>query len=345
MLATANDNREKRAMRAVLMHQTGGPEVLTPAQVPEPTIGAPTQVRVRLKAAGVNPVDTKLRSRGTYYPQRMPAILGCDGAGVVDAVGAAVTRCQVGDAVYFCHGGIGDPPGNYAEYTVLDQRFVAAKPASLDFATAAAAPLVLITAWESLHDRAHLRPGQSVLVHAGAGGVGHVAIQLAKAVGCRVLTTVGSREKADFCRALGADATILHKENDFVQAALDLTGGTGVDIAFDTVGGKVFEQSFRAVRPYGEVVSLLQPGPEVDWKHARLRNLHTSLELMLSPMYFGWSEAIDHQAQILAQCAGLFDQGRLRVHVGQRFALEEAAAAHRAVEAGGGMGKVVLAIG
>lgn len=331
-------------MRAVLMHQSGTPDALLYSnEVEPPRIHTEHQVLIRLKAAGVNPIDTKLRSRGTYYPEQMPAILGCDGAGVVEEIGEAVTRFRPGDEVYYCHGGIGGEQGNYAELNVVDERFVAAKPRSVDFVTAAAAPLALITAWESLHDRARIKAGQKVLVHAGAGGVGHVAIQLAKAAGCQVITTVSSKAKAAFARQLGADETILYPEADFAEAAGIWSGGDGVDVVFDTVGGQVFEQSFAATRPYGHIVSLLQPG-EVDWTVARLRNLTTSLELMLSPMYYGWTPAQEHQAWILEQCAGLIDQGKLQLAISQTLPLEEAASAHELLESGGMQGKIVLTI-
>lgn len=331
-------------MKAIVMHAPGAPQVLNLAEVPPPEIVHGTDLLVRLKAAGVNPIDTKLRAKGTYFPERMPAILGCDGAGVVEAAGAGTSRFKPGDAVYFCNGGIGGHPGTYAEYAVVDARFAARKPASLDFNQAAAAPLVLITAWEALYDRARMTAGQTVLIHAGAGGVGHVAIQLAKAAGCRVLTTVGSARKAAFARELGADEVIPYRETDFVQAVLDLTAGLGADIVFDTVGGATFRDSFAAARPYGDLVTLLQPGADTDWKTARLRNLRVSQELMLSPMFFGWTEAQQHQAWILEQCAGLFEAGRLRIHVDRVLPLSEAAEAHRLIEAGEIAGKGVLAI-
>ena len=331
-------------MKAILMHEPGAPEVLTPAEVDDPGAPGAGTLRVRLKAAGVNPIDTKLRSRGTYFPDRMPAILGCDGAGVVEAVGDGVQRFRAGDEVYFCNGGIGNPPGNYAEYALVDERFAAAKPASLDFASAAAAPLVCITAWEALHDRARIEAGQRVLVHAGAGGVGHIAIQLAKAAGCAVATTVSSEDKAAFVRELGADRPVDYTQDDWVSTVTEWADGRGADAALDTVGGATFVETFGAVRPYGDLVSLLQPATDTDWKQARLRNLRTSLELMLSPMFFGWEDAQAHQAWILEQCARLFDEGRLGVRVAVRLPLEEAAEAHRRVEAGGMMGKVVLLV-
>lgn len=325
------------------MTAAGDPEVLQLQEVPDPTIQTDTEILVRLHAAGVNPIDTKLRQRGTFYPDQMPAILGCDGAGVVEAVGANVQHFRVGDEVYFCAGGLGAKLGNYAEIAVVDQRFVAHKPTSLSFAEAAAAPLVLITAWEALYDRGRLEPKQRVLIHAGAGGVGHVAIQLAKLKGAEVCTTVGSQDKARLVRQLGADHTILYKQTDFVQAALDWTGGEGVDLAFDTVGGKIFYDTFGAVRVYGDVVTILEPDSAyANWKIARSRNLRISLEIMLTPMLQGLVEAQQHQAEILKQCAAWIDEGKLKIHLGQTFPLQDAAAAHKALETGSTTGKMVL---
>ncbi|MFZ5594057.1 MAG: zinc-dependent alcohol dehydrogenase family protein [Pseudomonadota bacterium] len=329
-------------MKAIMMTAVGGPGVLQLRKIEKPALRRDSDLLIRLKAAGVNPVDTKLRGRGTYYPGRLPAILGCDGAGIVEASGPAAQRFKPGDEVYFCNGGIGGEPGNYAEYTVIDERYAARKPASLSFAQAAAAPLALITAWESLHDRGHLQAGQKVLIHAGAGGVGHVAIQLAKIAGARVCTTVGSVAKADFVRGLGADEAILYKQTDFVQAVLDWSDGKGIDLALDTVGGKTFGATFSAVRFYGDLVTLLQPGAETDWKEARQRNLRVSYELMLSPMYYGLTEAQQHQAGILEQCATLFDTGKLKIALTRTFPLDEAAKAHQWLEQGSATGKIAL---
>jgi len=331
-------------MKAVMMNTPGEPEVLQPGETETPAIERPGDMLVRLRAAGINPVDTKLRSHGTYYPDRMPAVLGCDGAGVVEAVGDGVSRFKPGDAVYFCNGGIGGHPGTYAQYAVIDQDFAAHKPATLDFAEAAAVPLVLITAWEALHDRAHIDDGHTVLIHAGTGGVGHVAIQLARLTGARVCTTVSSPDKATFAAELGAELTIDYRTQDFAQVARAWTDGEGVDTVFDTVGGATFEQSFTALRLYGELITLLQPGKDVDWKEARLRNLRIALELMLSPMFLGQHAAQVHQAGILSEGAKLIDSGQLQVHVAQTFPLSEAASAHRQLERGGFLGKLVLDI-
>jgi NADPH2:quinone reductase len=333
-------------MKAVLMTEAGEPEVLQIQDVPDLKIQNDTELLVRLHAAGINPIDTKLRQRGTFYPDQMPAILGCDGAGVVEAVGSGVQHFQVGDEVYFCAGGIGvSGTGNYAEFAVVEERMLAHKPTPLSFTEAAAAPLVLITAWEALYDRGRLESGQRVLIHAGAGGVGHVAIQLAKLKGAEVCTTVSSQEKVRFVRQLGADHPILYTQTDFVKASLDWTGGEGVDLAFDTVGGKTFYDTFPAVRVYGDVVTILEPDPtHTNWKIARSRNLRISLELMLTPMFQGLVAAQQHQAEILKQCASWIDEGKLKIHLSQTFPLKDAAAAHKALESGSITGKIALLI-
>jgi len=331
-------------VKAVLMTATGDPEVLQPAEVAQPAIQTETDLLVRLRAAGVNPIDTKIRKRGTFYNNRLPAILGCDGAGVVEAIGSQVARFKPGDTVYFCNGGLGGHPGTYAEWATVDERFAAPMPRSLSFVEAAAAPLVLITAWEALYDRARLQPGQTALIHAGAGGVGHVAIQLAKLQGATVFTTVSTPEKAQFVQALGADQAILYATTDFVEAVLNLTNRQGVDVTFDTVGGAVLGQSFEATQIYGDLVTLLEPAPDTPWKVARTRNQRVSFELMLTPLLQNLENEQRSQAKILEQCARLIDQGQLKIVVGQVFPLSEAAAAHRLIEAGGMTGKIVLSL-
>ena len=326
------------------MTAPGNPDVLQMAEVPDPSIQQDSELLVRLRAAGVNPIDTKLRKRGTFFPDRLPAILGCDGAGIVEAVGAGVRRFRPGDQVYFCNGGIGGHPGNYAEWAIVDERFAASMPRSLSFAEAAAAPLVLITAWEGLYDRGRLQAGQRVLIHAGAGGVGHVAVQLAKLQGASVCTTVSTAEKADFVRQLGADHAILYRQTDFVQETLQWTNGQGVDLGFDTVGGALLGRTFAAVQIYGDVVTILEPAPDTDWKTARIRNQRIGFELMLTPMLQGLSEEQRAQASILEQCARLIDQGQLKIHVQKTFPLEQASAAHALLESGGMVGKLVLTI-
>lgn len=331
-------------MQAITMAGPGSPDVLRPTELPQPQIETSTQLRIQLKAAGVNPVDTKIRARGLFFPDALPAVIGCDGAGIVVEVGEAERQYRVGDEVYFCHGGLGREPGNYAQYTVIESAHVARKPANINFIEAAAAPLVLITAWEALFNRAQLQPAQTVLIHAGAGGVGHVAIQLAKQVGARVITTVSDPIKADFVKSLGADVVVMYRETDFVQAVRQLTGGRGADVVLDTIGGEVFRQSINATANYGDLITLLDPGNDVVWKEARTRNLRIGYVLMLTPLLRDLPHARAHQITILQKCATLMERGQLKIHVSKVFELSQAAKAHALLEEGHVMGKLVLKI-
>lgn len=330
-------------MRAILMTKPGAPDVLTTAELNKPAC-AENEILVQIMAAGVNPIDTKLRGNGLYFADGLPAILGCDGAGIVEAVGAGVTRFEPGDAVYYCYGGLGQQAGNYAEYIAVPELYVAMKPDCIDFIDAAAAPLVLITAWEALFDRACIQAGQKVFIHAGAGGVGHIAIQLAKLAGCDVATTVSSDEKAKVVTTLGADLVINYKQQDVTEALLAWTNGAGVDVSFDTVGGEAFNQLIPATKVYGDIVTILQVPEDTDWKTIRLRNIRISQELMLTPMVMGLDEAAEHHSDILEQCAQFFDEQKLSIFVSDTFTLEQAADAHRRIEAGSMAGKLVLEI-
>lgn len=196
-----------------------------------PELRGPRDVLVRLRAASLNPADAYFRRFGPYVAPDGPLILGHDGAGEIEAVGPQVARFKRGDAVCFCNGGIGGDPGTYAEFTMVPESQLIRKPAEIDFAQAAALPLVSITLWELLYDRAHVRKGESVLVHAGAGGTGHIGIQLARLAGARVSTTVSSEAKAALAVDLGAELTIRYREQDFVAATRDWTGGHGLDVA------------------------------------------------------------------------------------------------------------------
>jgi NADPH:quinone reductase len=330
-------------MKAIVMTATGNPDVLQYQDIPEPQITKPTQVKVKLAAAGVNPVDTKIRRNGLLYDQALPAVLGCDGAGTVIEVGHSVTQFKPGDKVWFCHGGLGREQGNYAEVNVLDERWVGLMPSRLSFVEAAALPLVLITAWGGLYDRGALQKGQTVLIHAGAGGVGHVAIQLAKLMGGRVITTVSNAEKAGFVKALGADEVIIYSQEDVVSAVLNLTGGKGADLVFDTVGPAVFKESIKATAHFGRIITLLGLD-EMDLTEARMRNLLIGFELMLTPMLRDLDEARDKHVKILQQCRSWIDEGLLKPHIGHELPLQQAAQAHSLIEAGHTTGKIVLSI-
>lgn len=332
-------------MKVVQMIDCGGPEVLSYEETPNPSIQNENEVLIKLKAAGINPVDAKQRQRGTWYPSEPPTILGLDGAGIVEEIASGVRDFKKGDEVYFAHGGVGKEPGNYAEYVIVQERFVSHKPKSISFAEAAAAPSALITAWDSLFHHGDLKEDQTVLIHAGAGGVGHVAVQLARIKGARVYTTVASDQQVEFVSNLGVEKAIDYHKQEFVAEILDRTNGDGVDLVIDLVGKETLFKSFSAVRCYGHVVALLKPEPEyADWGEARLKNLKISYELMLSPMYFNLIDHQIRQTQVLKKCARLFDENQLTVHVSHTFPLQNASDAHRQIERGDTTGKIVLLI-
>ena len=334
----------QRDNRGILFRQGGGREVLEAAPLPAPPDPGPRQILVRVAAAGVNPIDTKIRAQPERFPVELPAVPGCDGAGTVEAVGAEVDAFRPGDEVYFCQCGFHGRQGSYARYALVEAALAAPKPRTLSFAEAAALPLVLITAWESLHQHGRLQAGEKVLVQAGAGGVGHIAVQLAAQAGAAVCTTVRSEEKARLADTLGAQAVIRLPADDPAAVVNAFTGGRGVDLALDTVGGEVLSATFPLVAPYGRVVTLLQPAPDTRWSEARLRNLAVHLELMLSPLLMGLEEAMARQGDILRKGAALVDEGRLKVVVAEVLPLEQAAEAHRLLEEVHPAGKLVLEI-
>ena len=331
-------------MQSIIIQQSGGPEALVAHSIDRPEISRPDQVLIQLKAASVNPIDTKIRSNLEHFPVQNPAILGCDGAGIVSGIGSEVTQFKPGDEVYYCQVGFGGRQGSYAEYALVDQTLVAIKPSSLSFIEAAAAPLVLITAWEALFDRYQTKKGDRLLIPAGAGGVGHVAIQLARWRGATVCSSVSSDEKAAFVEALGTERVVNYRRDDLIEAVNEWSGGNGVDMAFDTVGDSVFNQCMACVRSYGDLVTILQPPEDVDWWQARQRNLRISLEMMLAPVLLERADDQRHQSSILSQCAALFDRGELAITVGKTFPLSEAADAHRYLEQQHPIGKVVLTV-
>ncbi len=331
-------------MQAILMTAIGDSTVLVEQNIAEPHLTQRTEIKVRLHAAGINPVDTKIRKGGLFYPNaELPAVLGCDGAGEVVEIGENVTDFKVGDKVWFCHGGLGREQGNYAEFTVIDQRWASLMPQTATFETAAAAPLVLITAWGALFERGNLQAGQTVLIHAGAGGVGHVAIQLAKIAGARVITTVSSNEKATFVKSLGADEIIFYNQTNVTTEVNRLTENRGADLVFDTVGADVFKSSIACTAHFGRIVTLLDAS-NLDLNEARMRNLLIGFELMLTPMLRDLDSERDKHIELLKKCAAYIDAGQLAVHVSQVLPLAHAQKAHTLIEASHTMGKLVLSI-
>ena len=330
-------------MKAILMTAAGNADVLQLRETAKPGLPSPQHLLVKLAAAGVNPIDAKLRAKPVYHPDKLPAILGCDGAGIVEETGNAVTRFKAGDAVYFCNGGLGDEPGCYAEYTTLHEDYCALKPTNLSLQDSAALPLVLLTAWESLVERAHLQAGQAILIHAAAGGVGHIAVQLAHHLGARIAATVGNDKQAGLVQGLGAEKIIRYKEQDFVAEVLGWTGGKGADVVLDAVGDETYLRSLNATRIGGKLVSILAtPLAAADVQLARVRNLLLCYELMLTPQILKLHDERVRQRKILEQGAQLVEAGQLGVLVSHKLPLEKTAEAHRLIEQGGVSGKIVL---
>ncbi len=331
-------------MRAAVMTAVGGPEVLRLQQVDLTWPRRGRDVLVRLKAAGVNPADAFFRALGPYVDGPGPIVLGHDGAGVVEAVGAGVTSFEPGDPVCFCNGGIGGEFGTYAEFAVVPEEQLVRIPEGVDWRAAAAFPLVAITAWEALMERAALKSGESVLIHAGAGGTGQMAIQLARLEGARIATTVSSAAKADLVTSIGAELAILYRREDFVAAALEWTDGVGVEVALDNVGPEVMAKTFRAMAPYGRVVTLMGTPADDAELSAYNRNLTIHNVMMLTPMWLALKDHLNRQAGIVRQTIPYLAGGEIKMRIEEVFPLSEASAAHARIEAGGMSGKIVLDI-
>jgi NADPH2:quinone reductase len=331
-------------MRAIVATGLGEPDVLELRSVPLHWPRGPSDVLVRLKAAGVNPADAYFRRFGPYVQSEGPFIPGHDGAGEVEAVGAQARRFKPGDAVCFCDGGIGGDPGTYAEFAVVPASRLVRKPLHVDFVQAAALPLVAITLWESLYERARVRPGEQVLIHAGAGGTGHIGIQFARLAGARVATTVSTQAKATLAAELGAELVIRYREQDFVAAVKDWTKGRGLDVALHTLGAESMQRTFSAMAPYGRVVTLMGTPGDTAEGAAYNGNLTIHNVMMLTPLWRGLTTRLRQQADRVQKSMTLLAEGKLRVVIDQVFPMTGAAAAHRYLESGKATGKVVLTV-
>lgn len=327
-------------MRAMIIEAFGDPDVFRPVDVPEPEAG-PGQVLIRVAASSVNPVDTKIRNgRLQAIAPPRPAILHGDVAGTIAAVGEGVTDLREGDAVYACAGGVGCWQGALAEYMLADAALVARQPVSLSPEEAASLPLVAITAWEALIDKAGVQAGETVLVVGGTGGVGHVGLQLAKWRGATVIASASSPVKAERALQLGADA-VVDLRGESIEAVVERhTGGSGFDLVFDTVGGAHLHDSFRATRLNGRIATTaIRTTLDLAEVHARALSLHAVF--MLIPLLHGIGMA--RHGAILRELATLVDAGRVRPLIDEhRFGFTEVAAAHRFLESGQAVGKVVL---
>jgi NADPH:quinone reductase-like Zn-dependent oxidoreductase len=311
-----------------------------PVQMARPEPG-PGQVLVRIVASGVNPIDYKIRTgMAPYAMPELPAILGCDLAGIVAALGPGVTEFDVGDEVYGMTGGVRGLPGTLAEYAAVDAHMLAPKPRNISMREAAAMPLVCLTAWEGLVDKGHVRAGQKVLVLGGAGGVGHMVVQIARAFGADVYATA-SAEKCAIVESLGATA-IDYTRTRVADYVNQYSGGKGFDLVYDTVGGTCLDDAMIAVKPHGHVVSCyafsahnLAPGS--------LRCFTLSGVFVLLPLLSG--EGRRHHGDILRDASRMVEDGKLKPLLDpHRYSMADALAAHDLQASGKAVGKIVVDI-
>jgi NADPH2:quinone reductase len=328
-------------MKAMIVNTFGSTDVFELSEIAKPQI-KPHHVLVSIKATSINTVDTMIRQMGPELPlsPAAPALLGMDFAGVVEEVGEGVTTFAKGDEVYGCAGGLADLPGTLAEYIVADADLLALKPKNLTMQESAALPLVGITAYEGLQ-RAGVSKGQKVLVHGGSGGVGHIAIQLAKHFGAAVYSTGGGESQLQMIKTLGATG-INYKNESVAQYVDKYTDGNGFDIVFDSVGGENMINSFEAAALNAHVASTVAM-VNIDLSTAHFKGLSLHVVFMLIPMLHN-SGRKEH-GRILEAIAKIAESGDLRPIVDKEtFTLEQASQAHAHLESGKAMGKVVIKV-
>ena len=323
-------------MQAYIVNEPNGE--FRSIDLPRPTLSS-NQVLVKIHASGVNPLDTKIRAaKAAHAQQPLPAVLGLDMAGVVEEIGSSVTTFKPGDEVYGMVGGVGGLQGTLAELIAVDADLLALKPKNLSMRQAAALPLITITAWEGLVDRAKVQAGQTVLIHAGAGGVGHIAVQIAHAYGANVFATV-SPDKQSIVEAYGA-TPIDYRSSTVADYVAANTAGKGFDIVYDTVGGATLDASFVAAKRYtGHVVSCLGWGTHA-LAPLSFRGATYSGVFTLYPLISGEDRAA--HGKILTQATALVEAGKLKPLLNeQHFSFKDIAAAHALVESAP-LGKVVV---
>jgi len=313
-------------MRAMVLSRFGGPEQLEPREVDRPAAG-PGEILVRVMASGTNPVEAKLRAEGSWAGLSPPVILGYDAAGVVEEAGPGVTDLVPGDEVFYTPEIFGNAAGTYAEFNVVPAQIVARKPAGLSFEQAAGIPLAGGTAWEAVIRRLAIRPGETVLIQGGAGGVGSFAVQFAKAAGARVLASAGEANQQTLAE-LGADTAIDYQHADVVSAVLEQTAGQGVDAVFDVQGPDLVARSLPALRAGGRVACVLAPQGDLTGLYQKNITL------------FG--VFLTRERRRLEEMRPVFERGQARPLIDSVLPLEEAARAHQRLDSGHGRGKIVL---
>jgi NADPH:quinone reductase len=316
-------------VRAMVTPQFGGTDLFEERDVERPRPGA-SEVLVRVIAAGTNPVDAKLRANGSSAGLEVPIVLGADISGVVEEVGPGVTDLAPGEEVYYTPEVFGPRSnGSYAEYHVAKADIVAKKPATISHEQAAAVPLAGGTAYEAIVRRLAVRVGETVLIHGGAGGVGSFAVQMAKSAGTRVLATASS-DNQEILKELGADVAIDYKRQDVNEVALDDTGGEGVDVVLDTVGGGTIGESIPLTKHFGRLATILGAQGDLTALYQKNQTLYGVF--------------LNRERARLEEMSTLIERGQVRPLVAEVLPLEEVGKAHKRLDSGHGRGKVVLRV-
>ena len=327
-------------MQARVIDEFGEPDVFETREIETPEPGA-TEVRVAVEASSVNPVDYKIRGGDLpEFAPEFPAVIHCDVAGVVDTVGDEVERFEPGDEVYGMAGGVAGHPGALSEYMIAEADVIAHAPDSLSLTETATLPVVALTAWEMLIDKADVSSDDTVLVYGGSGGVGHMGVQIASSLGAQVVATGATEEKRAIAEDLGADATVDYT-NESVEEYVDgHTDGAGFDVVFDPIGDDHLQTAFEAVRPYGRVLTTESSSTqELGAMHENALSL--DVVLVLVPLLQGrWHDRLGQELREIAQ---LVDDGKIEPLLDeQRFGFSEVGEAHRRLEASEHVGKITL---
>jgi NADPH2:quinone reductase len=329
-------------MKAAYIESTGGPEVIRYGDLPIPRVGS-GQVLVKVEAVAVNPIDTYIRAGTVVFPLPKPFIIGCDLAGVVVEVGPGVDRFQPGDRVWGSNQGLKGRQGTFAEYVAVHQDWLYPTPQGVSDERAAAAALVGITAHLGLFQRAGLKAGETVFVNGGTGGVGSAVVQMAKAVGARVITTVGSPEKAELCRRWGADHVLNYKTDDIPAKVKEFTGGQGVQVWYEPLREPDYDRMVELTALRGRIVVIAGRAARPPFPHGPFYVKDLTLH-----GYAMFNASPEEQRRCAEDINRWLSEGKLDIPIGRRFPLSEAAAAHRLQEentigkAGTLVGKIVL---
>lgn len=327
-------------MKAMVIRQYGGPEVFEIADIQQPKV-KPGYALVKVFASSINPIETKIRSGLVpAITPAFPAILNADFSGEIVALGDNTSEWKIGDEVFGCAGGVGSFQGALAEFMLVDVNIIAKKPHTIDHATAALFPVISITAWEALKEKVSIKAGDKILIHGAAGGVGHIALQLAKQQGAIVYGTVRNQKQADIAKKFGADVIINFEKETVADYTEKYTKGKGFDIVFDTVGGNNLVNSFHAVKLNGSVCTINgRVTLDLGIMHSKAISLH--VVFILIPLLHNIER--ERHSRILKNISDMIEKGKLSVNQDEKlFSFEEIGAAHHYLEARKALGKISL---